>query len=74
MLAALLSLNKEKAGIHHKNRPDGLVVKDIALGTRGSGFDSWAGQIRHSVATVAVFLGSCVAYGDESRHSLHASA
>ena len=38
-----------------------MVVKDIAVGAGGLGFDFWADQIGHSVATAAMFLGSCAA-------------
>ena len=38
-----------------------LVVKDFAVGALGLGFDLWAGQVEHSVFTVAMFLRSCVA-------------
>ena len=34
------------------DRPVGEEVKDIAIGARGVGFDSWAGQIRHIVAKI----------------------
>ena len=29
----------------------GVVVKDIGIGVEGRRFDSWAGQIKHSVAS-----------------------
>ena len=67
-----------------KHRPIGEVVKDIAIGARGHGFDSWAGQIighgRQRLITAATFLrSSCyVAQAKSSedgpRHSLPASA
>ena len=34
------------------DRPAGVAVKDIAIGAGGVGFDSWVGQIGHSVAKV----------------------
>ena len=43
----------------HHHCYNGVVVRDIASGAGGSGFDSRAGQIRHScqrLATVATFL------------------
>ena len=36
------------------------TFQDIAITAEGLGFDSRAGQIQHSVATVAMFLRSCV--------------
>ena len=60
------------------HRSVGVVVQDIAIGTRGRGFNYWTGQIGHNVANPATFLRSCVAQAlnreDGSRHSLHASA
>ena len=42
------------------------MVKDIAIGAKGPGFDSLDSQDKHSVAkgvlTAATFLQSCVAY------------
>ena len=35
------------------NRPAGVVVKDIAIGTGGLGFDSQAGQIGY-IVTIAI--------------------
>ena len=53
------------------------MVKDIAFDEGGLGFDSRGAQIRHSIATAATFLRSCVVQGlsrgDGPRHSLHAS-
>ena len=53
-----------------------LVVKHIAIGAGVLQFDSWVGQMGHSVASAATFLWSSVALsrGDERRHSLYASA
>ena len=64
-------------------RPDvGVVIKDIAISTRGLKFDSRAAEIGHSVANgsslAAMFLRSCVAQalspGGGPRHSLHSLA
>ena len=62
-------------------QPASVVTKDIAIGAGGFGFDSQAGQMntcRRRLATVAMFLRSCVAqalnHGNGPRHSLHALA
>ena len=44
-----------------ENQSVGVVVKDIALGVRGSWFISRVSQIRRSVTIAAMFLWSCVA-------------
>ena len=56
------------------------MVKDIAIGGIGLGFDFRAGQIGTvlpTAATLSMFFRSCVAQalsrGDGSRHSLHDS-
>ena len=41
--------------------PVGLMVKGVAIGSRGLGFNYLVGQFRHRVATAATFLRSCVA-------------
>ena len=54
------------------------MVKDIAIGAGGHGFESRAGETEHSVAIAATFLQSCavqaLSHGDEPRNSSHASA
>ena len=61
----------------------GVVVRDTADGAGSLGFDSWAGQIGHSVANVSpplqrFFFWSCVVQApsrkDGPRRSYHASA
>ena len=55
-----------------RNWPVDAVVKDIALGVEGQGFDSLAGQIGHSVGNGLLPLRRV--FADEPHHSLHASA
>ena len=40
---------KYESGQEGSKRPVSIVVKDIAIGDEGLGFDSRAGQIEHSV-------------------------
>ena len=55
-----------------------FACKEIAIGAEGLGFNFRVGQSRNSVAMAVMFLRSCVSYalslGDDSCHSLHASA
>ena len=44
------------------NRPIGVVVKGIAIGTGGLGFDSRTDQIGHSVAVAETCLGNRVVH------------
>ena len=52
-----------------------VLTEHFAIGIEVPDFDSWAGQIGHSVAIAATCLRSCVAWalkrGDGTSHSLN---
>ena len=60
------------------HRKVSTVIEDIATGTGGLGFDSWAGQIGHSVTNSSpprrclfgAVLSKELSRGDAPRHSL----
>ena len=75
----LFRLNKAKKYDVITNRLVGIVVKDIAIGARGLGFNFRAGQIGHSIVNGSLSLRcfcfvQLLSYGDGLRHSLHPSA
>ena len=74
-MAATQFLNRVEATSNRFHRPVCADVKGTAIGAGGLEFDSLVGQIRRSVATSAMFLGSCAvrALSRGPRHSLRAS-